>query len=77
VLAVANPFGNIVAEAEGTADGMLLHEPLGTEGFGYDPLFWSTEIHKGLGEATPEEKNRISHRAKAVRKLLSNWKKIK
>ena len=77
VLAVANPFGNIVAEAEGTADGMLLHEPLGTEGFGYDPLFWSTELHKGLGEATMEEKNQVSHRAKAIKKLCAMWEKIK
>ena len=54
---------------------MLLHEPLGDNGFGYDPLFWSTELHKGLGEATPEEKNKISHRGKAVRKLIATWKK--
>ena len=31
----------------------------------------------GLGEATPEEKNKISHRGKAVKKLIANWKKIK
>ena len=54
---------------------MLLHEPLGDNGFGYDPLFWSTELHKGLGEATPEEKNKISHRGKAVSKLIAMWKK--
>ena len=51
--------------------------PLGNNGFGYDPLFWSTELHMGLGEATPEEKNKISHRGKAVKKLIANWKKIK
>ena len=44
-------------------------------GFGYDPLFWSTELHKGLGEATAEEKNKISHRGKAVSKLIAMWKK--
>ena len=76
-LAVANPNGKIVAEADGSCDGLLLHEPLGDKGFGYDPLFWSTELHKGLGEALPEEKNKISHRGKAVKKLISNWKKIK
>ena len=74
-LAVANPTGRIVAETDGSCEGMLLHEPLGENGFGYDPLFWSTELHKGLGEATPEEKNKISHRGKAVRKLIAMWKK--
>ena len=76
-LAVANPNGKIVGEADGSCEGMLLHEPLGDNGFGYDPLFWSTELHKGLGEATADEKNKISHRGKAVKKLISNWKKIK
>ncbi|MCH4157874.1 MAG: XTP/dITP diphosphatase [Acidaminococcaceae bacterium] len=76
-LAVANPQGKILAEADGSCDGMLLHEPLGELGFGYDPLFWSTELHKGMGEATPDEKNKVSHRGKAIRKLMSMWKKIK
>ena len=76
-LAVANPEGKIVAESDGCCDGLLLHEPLGENGFGYDPLVWSTELHKGMGEATQEEKNRISHRGKALKKLIANWKKIK
>lgn len=75
-LAVANPQGKIVAESNGICDGLLLHAPLGTEGFGYDPLVWSTELHKGMGEATPEEKNAISHRGKAVKKLINQWDKI-
>lgn len=76
-LAVANPQGQIVAETDGSCEGMLLHEPMGENGFGYDPLFWSTELHKGMGEATSEEKNKISHRGKAVRRLIANWKKIR
>ena len=76
-LAVAMPDGKIVYETDGVCDGMLLHEPLGTEGFGYDPLFWSTELHKGMGEATMQEKNRISHRGKAIRKLIALWGKGK
>ena len=76
-LALSDPSGRIIAETDGCCDGLLLHEPLGENGFGYDPLFWSTELHKGLGEATAEEKNRISHRGKAIKKLLANWKKIK
>ena len=76
-LAVAMPDGKIAYETDGVCDGMLLHEPLGTEGFGYDPLFWSTELHKGMGEATMQEKNRISHRGKAIRKLIALWGKGK
>ena len=76
-LAVANPAGKVLAETEGICEGMLLHDKLGDEGFGYDPLFWSTELHKGLGEATMEEKNQVSHRAKAIKKLWDMWEKIK
>lgn len=76
-LCVALPNGKILYETDGICEGMLLHEPLGENGFGYDPLFWSTELHKGMGEASPEEKNRISHRGKAVRKLISQWGKKK
>ena len=74
---VAAPNGKILLESDGICDGMLLHEPLGTEGFGYDPLFWSTELHKGMGEATMQEKNKISHRGKAIKKLVANWGKMK
>jgi XTP/dITP diphosphohydrolase len=76
-LAVATPDGKIMAESAGICEGILLHEPHGTNGFGYDPLFWSTELHKPLGEATMEEKNGISHRAKAIRKLVNQWRKKK
>ena len=76
-LAVVNPAGKVLNEVDGICDGMLLHEPLGTEGFGYDPLFWSTEIHKCLGEASMQEKNKISHRGKAIRKLIAQWEKQK
>lgn len=76
-LCVAQPDGKVLNEVDGICDGMLLHEPLGTEGFGYDPLFWSTELHKGMGEATMQEKNKISHRGKAIRKLVAIWSKKK
>lgn len=76
-LAIAAPNGKILMESDGICDGMLLHERLGTEGFGYDPLFWSTELHKSLGEATMQEKNKISHRSKAIKKIVANWGKMK
>ena len=76
-LCVAEPNGKVLNEVDGVCDGMLLHKPLGELGFGYDPLFWSTELHKGMGEASLQEKNKISHRGKAIRKLVAIWSKKK
>ena len=76
-LAVALPNGKVLNEVDGICEGMLLHAPLGEGGFGYDPLFWSTELHKGIAEASMQEKNKISHRGKAIRKLVALWEKKK
>lgn len=76
-LCVALPEGKVLNEVDGICEGILLHEPLGEGGFGYDPLFWSTELHKGLAEATLQEKNKISHRGKAIRKLMNIWSRKK
>ena len=76
-LCVAQPDGKVLHEVDGICEGMLLHKPLGEMGFGYDPLFWSTELHKGMGEASMQEKNKISHRGKAIRKLVAIWSKKK
>ena len=76
-LAVALPNGKVLHEVDGICEGMLLHAPLGEGGFGYDPLFWSTELHKGMAEASMQEKNKVSHRGKAIRKLVALWEKKK
>lgn len=55
--------------AEGRCDGVLLERPRGRGGFGYDPLFYVPELGKTFAEATPEEKNTVSHRARALRAL--------
>jgi XTP/dITP diphosphohydrolase len=54
---------------EGRCWGRVLEEPKGTGGFGYDPLFFSDELGKSFGEATPEEKYSVSHRGIAFRKV--------
>lgn len=64
------PNGEIVY-GEASAPGIILTERKGTGGFGYDPLFYSEEIKKTFAEATPEEKNSIGHRGKALRVFLS------
>ena len=48
----------------------MLFEPRGNGGFGYDPLFYVPELKKTFAEVTPEEKDAISHRGRAVRLFL-------
>jgi XTP/dITP diphosphohydrolase len=55
--------------AEATWEGFILDEPRGTGGFGYDPYFWLPDLRKSAAELDPEEKNRLSHRGKAMRAL--------
>lgn len=57
--------------AQGTCEGKILPEPLGTEGFGYDPVFFSSELRQGFGVADEADKNRVSHRARAVQSFLA------
>lgn len=56
---------------QGSCPGRILEAPRGTGGFGYDPLFYSEELGKSFGEATPEEKDAVSHRGRAFRELLA------
>jgi XTP/dITP diphosphohydrolase len=58
----------------GDCTGRILETPRGTDGFGYDPLFFSDELGKTFGEATPEEKDRVSHRGRALRALAQALK---
>jgi XTP/dITP diphosphohydrolase len=55
----------------GRCDGVILERPRGSGGFGYDPLFYLPEQGASFGELSPEVKNRVSHRARAVRQALS------
>jgi XTP/dITP diphosphohydrolase len=56
----------------GQADGVLLVSPRGSNGFGYDPLFYFPSIQKTFAELTPEEKAKYSHRGAAFRQFL-DW----
>jgi XTP/dITP diphosphohydrolase len=67
-LVLADPQ-SVLIETSGTVEGRIAHHPRGTSGFGYDPLFVIPELRRTAAELTPEEKNRISHRGKAVRRL--------
>ncbi len=51
---------------DGVSEGFITEKPMGKNGFGYDPIFFNLDLGKTNGEATLEEKNRVSHRARAL-----------
>jgi XTP/dITP diphosphohydrolase len=71
VLAAARD-GKTLATFRGTAEGIILDTPRGTNGFGYDPLFYFPQIEKTFAELSAEEKSNYSHRGKAFREFL-DW----
>ncbi|MHB9144065.1 MAG: XTP/dITP diphosphatase [Symbiobacteriia bacterium] len=68
-VAIVTPDGRSEV-TDGACKGSILHSPRGTDGFGYDPLFLVPELGKTFAELTMEEKNRISHRGRALRRAL-------
>ena len=69
------PCGKIIS-AEGETNGSILFERAGKNGFGYDPIFYSDDLKKSLGDATSEEKNAVSHRSRALKNLKEKLKEI-
>src|ERR1700730_15706250 len=69
VLAAARD-GQTLATFRGIAEGLILDAPRGTNGFGYDPLFYFPQIQKTFAELPPEEKASYSHRGAAFRQFL-------
>lgn len=65
VVAVAHPNGT-VRTFEGSVEGRIAERAAGTQGFGYDPIFLLPELGRTMAELGPQEKNRISHRARAA-----------
>ena len=70
VIAVAWP-GGAVDLFTGECHGRIVSRPRGHSGFGYDPVFFLPELRRTMAELSPEEKNRISHRAGAARKAAA------
>lgn len=67
-IAAAFPDGRVETR-RGTIEGVIAHEPAGDNGFGYDPIFFVPEFGKTTAELSPEQKNEISHRGKALRMI--------
>jgi len=74
-LAIAVPAGPALIY-EGRVEGVILEEPRGEGGFGYDPLFYYPLLDRTFAELTPDEKNRVSHRGKALEELRSEFDKV-
>jgi len=67
-LCLANPEG-VLIETEGTLEGFITEEEIGKNGLGYDPIFFVPGFKRTVAQLTTEEKNAISHRGNALRKL--------
>jgi len=65
VIALVNPEG-IITIASGALEGQIGYDSRGSHGFGYDPVFWVPDHQSMLAELSPETKNTLSHRARAV-----------
>ena len=73
VITLMTPDGQVI-QARGEVHGELLRAPAGTGGFGYDPIFYYPPLGKTLAEVAPEEKNQVSHRARALKVLYEKMK---
>jgi XTP/dITP diphosphohydrolase len=69
-LALADATGFVVLTTQESAEGVILREPRGDGGFGYDPIFFVASLARTLAELSPEEKHRVSHRGRAARSML-------
>ena len=68
--------GKVIRRYSGKVDGLILEEEAGKGGFGYDPVFFYSRFGKTFAEMTREEKNSVSHRFRAARKMAAWVKKI-
>lgn len=75
VISLAVPCGPALTY-EARCEGLLAEAPAGENGFGYDPVFFYPPLGKTFAEMTPEEKNRVSHRGKALNELRAEFGKV-
>lgn len=73
VITLVTPQGQTI-QARGEVHGILLRAPAGENGFGYDPIFYYPPFGKSLAQVSPEEKNRVSHRANALKVFYEKLK---
>ena len=73
-MVIVSPNGEILHSCTGTCEGYITDKPLGEQGFGYDPIFYIPELDATMAQLSLEEKNKVSHRAKALRCTI-DWLK--
>ncbi|PHS15230.1 MAG: non-canonical purine NTP pyrophosphatase, RdgB/HAM1 family [Blastopirellula sp.] len=71
-MTLSDPAGQVLADSEDRCNGVILEQPRGTGGFGYDPLFEIPEYHRTFGEMGITVKSALSHRARASRKFVAD-----
>jgi XTP/dITP diphosphohydrolase len=83
VAAIAFPGGKTMS-AKGVLDGVIAESAVGSNGFGYDPVFVLPEYNQTLGQLPPDVKNRISHRARAfaqaktlLQQMMGDWNSVR
>jgi XTP/dITP diphosphohydrolase len=75
VISIAVPTGPALTY-EARCEGLIAEQPSGSNGFGYDPVFYYPPLNKTFGELTIEEKSRVSHRGKALREFKDELDKV-
>lgn len=75
-MALYNPKSGRLCQTDGIVEGIILNQPRGVNGFGYDPVFFIPELGKTMAELTAADKNRFSHRARAVEKMKPKLKQF-
>ncbi|MDI6686809.1 MAG: XTP/dITP diphosphatase [Desulfobacterales bacterium] len=75
VISVAVPTG-VALTYEARCEGLITTEPAGSNGFGYDPVFYYTPLKKTFAELTMQEKSHVSHRGKALREVRDEFDKV-
>ena len=75
VISIAVPTGPALTY-EARCEGLIAEQPSGSNGFGYDPVFYYPPLNKTFGELTIEEKSHVSHRGKAIREFRDEFEKV-
>ena len=75
-MTLLNPKGDVDYKIQGICEGTIIKETRGTNGFGYDPIFLVKGDTRTMAELSEEEKNQVSHRSNALRKVLEHLKSL-
>ena len=76
VIVCCAPDGTILAEGAGVCEGLINHEPVGDNGFGYDPVFYLPDREMTMAQIPAVEKHRISHRGRALQAILPALRRL-